>query len=256
MSLLALRDLRLDRGGRRLFSIPRFELVPGSVALVLGPNGAGKSSLLQALAGFLACGGDIVIGGERLAAMSRQELSKWVAWMGALPPAEFGLTVRQRLELASGGLNPPEQEMEAAARAMEVERLLDHPLGALSSGERQRVELAALMLRDVPLWLVDEPTAHLDLKHQAACLRMLRARRQACEGGRGMVVVLHDLAQARALARGRSDRVLLLDGRGGLRQGGAELLDDVDALSAAFDVPLTRSRDGIGPRFDEPEEGA
>ena len=255
MSLLELRDLRLERGGRRLFSISRFELDPGDVALVLGPNGAGKSSLLQALAGFLACGGDIVIGGERLAAMPRRELAMRVAWMGALPPAEFGLTVRQRLELACDGLSPPEQEMEAAARAMEVERLLDHPLGALSSGERQRVELAALMLRDVPLWLVDEPTAHLDLKHQAACLRMLRVRCE-CEEGRGMVVVLHDLAQARALARGRSDRVLLLDGRGGLRQGGSELLDDVDALSAAFDVPLARSRDGIGPRFDEPEEGA
>jgi len=244
MVVLSMRGVGVARGGRRLFAGLDLALRAGQAAVVLGPNGAGKSSLLQAVAGFLPHDGGMALAGHAAAELSRRRRARLAAWMGALPLAEFGLSVRQRLELAREGLNPEAGAVESAAEALDVAALLSRPLAGLSSGERQRVELAALMLRDVPLWLVDEPTAHLDLRHQAACLRLLRER---CDAGRALMVVLHDLNQARAMLRD-GDRVVLLDGAGGVRVGGPALMDDVAVLSAAFGVRL-RWREGLAPDF-------
>ncbi len=242
--VLGMRGVGVARGGRRLFAGFDLELRAGQVAVVLGPNGAGKSSLLQAVAGFLPHDGSLTLSGRAAAELSRRQRARLAAWMGALPAADFGLTVRQRLELACEGLNPEAGAVESAAEALDVAALLPRSLAGLSSGERQRVELAALMLRDAPLWLADEPTAHLDLRHQAACLRLLRAR---CDAGRALMVVLHDLNQARVMLRD-GDRVVLMDDAGGVRVGGPALMDDMQALSAAFGVRLQRCH-GLAPDF-------
>ncbi len=232
MSGMRIRELSIARAGRTLLSGLSCDLDAGTTSVVLGPNGAGKSSLLLALAGLIPASGDIDINDRPLASYRREELTCRIAWQGELPPTEFGLTVRQRLLLAER-----EGDIGVAADAMDVAALLDRPLGELSSGERQRVELAALMLREAPLWLLDEPTAHLDMKHQIRCLRMLDRQRAA---GRAIVVVLHDIQQAMAVA----DRLILIDGRGGVEYGAAESLFDGDRLSHLFDAPLLQ-RGGV-----------
>ena len=238
-ALMKLSDVSIERGGRILLSALDCCIRSGQVTVVLGPNGAGKSSLLLAMAGLIAATGRIEISGRRLAEYTRDVLPKLVAWQGELPPTEFGLTVQQRLDLA--GSDGPANSGDAA-RAMDIDTLLDRPLGELSSGERQRVELAALMLRDTPLWLLDEPTAHLDLKHQIRCVRMLKAERAA---GRAIVTVLHDIQQAKAIA----DRVVLIDGRGSVAYGEADMLLNSERLSELFDAPLTGSEGMLMPDY-------
>ncbi len=156
-----------------------------------------------------------------------------------MPPVEFGLTVRQRLELAA---HENIGAIKSMANSMDIAILLERPLGELSSGERQRVELAALMLRDAPLWLLDEPTAHLDLKHQIRCMHMLKAER---DGGRTIVVVLHDIQQAMAIA----DNVVLIDGRGGVAYGRADRMFDSQRLSKLFEAPLMREGNALIPDY-------
>jgi ABC-type cobalamin/Fe3+-siderophores transport systems, ATPase components len=225
---MRVKDLGIERGGRRLFAGLGFELPAAQIVVVLGPNGAGKSSLLLALLGLVPHAGDIELQGKPLHEYSRAEIARRMAWQGELPPAEFGLTVEQRLRLAAGAEGAA---LAPAAAAMDVEDLLGRTLGELSAGERQRVELAALMLRDTPLWLLDEPTVHLDLRHQAACLAMLR--RQASRG-RSILVVLHDLRQAVSIA----DGVVLLDGRGNAVAGKADALLTRERLQDVFQVRL------------------
>jgi len=251
MSLLRLEDVSLNRGGNQLFDAVNLSMLPGSVTVVLGGNGTGKSSLLQLMAGLLTCDGRVELMGKRLNDYSRQQIAMKMAWLGALPPTDFGLTVRQRLSLACDGLEASESNILEAACAMDMMQLLERSLGALSSGERQRAELAALMLRDVPLWLVDEPTAHLDLKHQMRCLKMLGAQRQT---KRGVVVVLHDLQQAQALLANALDQVVLFDGRGGIRLGSAELLHDEQVLSQVFEVSLQRLGGYLVPNYGGNDE--
>ncbi len=238
-AVLMLSNLSVQRGGTTLLSDLCCSCNAGEVVVILGPNGAGKSSLLLALAGLIPATGLIELNAAPLHSYSRHELSRHVAWQGELPPTEFGLTVQQRLELAAGEQSA---NIENVATCMDVKPLLHRPLGELSSGERQRVELAALMLRDVPLWLLDEPTAHLDLKHQIHCIHMLKEQRTR---GRAIVMVLHDLQQALAIA----DALILIDGKGNAEYGAAARLSDSQTLSQLFDASVITQGDVLVPDY-------
>jgi len=227
-ALMTLANLTVERGGSTLLSGLSCPFHAGEVVVVLGPNGAGKSSLLLAMAGLIPAAGSITLAGQSLSDYGRSEICQQIAWQGDLPPTEFGLTVRQRLELAAG---EDAGKLESVAVSMDIAPLLGRPLGELSSGERQRTELAALMLRDAPIWLLDEPTAHLDLKHQIHCIHMLKAQRAR---GRAIVTVLHDLQQAMAVA----DHLILIDGKGGAEYGEATQLFDSERLSQLFNAPV------------------
>ena len=240
-ALLDISKLSVTRGGRTLLSGLDCVLHAGEVVVVLGPNGAGKSSLLLALAGLIPADGGIVMQGRALSAYRRDELSRSIAWQGELPPTEFGLTVRQRLELAAG---EADGDIETSAAAMDVAPLLHRPLGELSSGERQRTELAALMLRDAPIWLLDEPTAHLDLKHQIHCIKLIREQRKR---GRAMMVVLHDMQQAMAIA----DYLILIDGKGRAEYGEAKRLFASQRMSRLFDAPVIRQGSVLIPEYGD-----
>lgn len=239
--LINISNLSVTRGGRTLLSGLDCALHTGEVVVVLGPNGAGKSSLLLALAGLIPLSGDVELRGKPFSEFGRQELSQTIAWQGELPPTEFGLTVRQRLELAAG---EDSEGIEVAAAAMDVASLLRRPLGELSSGERQRTELAALMLRDAPIWLLDEPTAHLDLKHQIHCINKIREQKKR---GRAMMVVLHDMQQAMAVA----DHLILIDGKGGAEYGEAKRLFANDRMSRLFAAPVMMQGAVLVPDYGE-----
>lgn len=237
--VMKLSSLAVARGGRTLFSGLDCEISAGEVVVVLGPNGAGKSSLLLALAGLIPVSGEIELLGRLLSDFDRDELANSIAWQGELPPTEFGLTVRQRLVLAAGS---EQTDVESVAASMDIVPLLKRPLGELSSGERQRTELAALGLRDASVWLLDEPTAHLDLKHQIHAVQMLKQQRA---GGRTIITVLHDLQQAKAVA----DHLILIDGKGSAEYGEAEQLFGSDRLSALFDAPVIREGGVLVPDY-------
>jgi len=241
MNLLELKHSTLQRGGRTLFSGFSRAIAAGRVTVIMGPNGTGKSSLLLALAGMIPVSGEIILQNKRLSEYSRAGIAQKIAWQGDLPPTEFGLTVAQRLRLAGG---PGDADINAPAGIMEVRGLLDRTLGDLSSGERQRVELAALMLRDCPVWLLDEPTTHLDLRHQMICLNMLW---QQSEHGRAVVVVLHDIQQAMKIA----DDVILLDGHGNIETDNASMMLTRERLQAVFGVPLHET--SLLPEYQESE---
>ncbi|NOR72994.1 MAG: ATP-binding cassette domain-containing protein [Mariprofundaceae bacterium] len=238
MTVFEAKNLSLVRGGRELFRGMDIEAGPGTIVAVIGPNGAGKSSLLMALAAVLVpASGECIMQGRAVSSYSRAELAQLIAWQGELPPTEFGLTVEQRLKLAAMGSGDAGL-MHHAIKEMDIGTLLSRSLAELSSGERQRVEIASVMLRDCPLWLFDEPTSHLDLQHQVACLNMFRAEARK---GRVIVTVLHDIQQAASVA----DKVILIDGRGGIECGDARSMMVTDKLESLFRVKLaTVSLDG------------
>lgn len=238
--MIKVQDLNLKRADKQLITSLTMQAKQGDVVVVLGPNGAGKSTLLLALSGLHTdFTGKIILQDKALNTYTHPELAANIAWQGELPPTEFGLTVQQRLELAAQGSM---EKLKQALTYLELEALKHRALGELSSGERQRVEIAALMVRDCPVWLMDEPTAHLDMKHQVDCLKLIK--QQSVEG-RLIITVLHDLQQAAAVA----DMVVLLDGKGGVQVGQAENLLTAAQLEPIFKVKLQGSGRKLMPVY-------
>lgn len=172
----------------------------GEMVGLLGPNGAGKSTLLKLVSGLLKpSGGSIRIQGDDAGRLAREEIARRIAVVPQDFSVQFAYTVRQIVELgrmphlgAWGTLRAADnRSVEQALVTTNTLALADHVFQELSGGERQRVLLALALAQDAAIVLLDEPTAHLDIKHQIEALELLR--RLNAERGLTVVATLHDL---------------------------------------------------------------
>lgn len=209
-------------------------LQPGQLTAICGPNGAGKSSLLGALAGLLSPdSGNVVLNDGPLAALPATERARQIGYLPQSGEVAWDVSVEVLVSLGRlpwrGAGGEDAEAIEAAIATLDLGVLRHRPVTRLSGGERARA-LLARVLAGHPHWLLaDEPLANLDLAHQLALLRTLR---RLAQEGLGVVVVLHDLAQAMNFA----DRVLLMQ-EGRLMGDGApeEILNEA-ALARVWGV--------------------
>ena len=178
-------------------------LADGERIALVGPNGAGKSTLLRVLAGTLApTAGRVELGGVALATLDRAEVARRLAVVPQQTALPFAMRVEEVVAL---GRLPHEAPLrgtrpaDRAAVAAAIDRVgLGHLLGRdareLSLGERQLVLLALAVAQDAPVMLLDEPTVHLDLRHQVEAMELLRDLNE--RDGTALVAVLHDLGLA------------------------------------------------------------
>lgn len=181
----------------------------GAVIAICGPNGAGKSTLLTSLAGLISPDRGILrLGGKSVSTMNAAERARAIGYLPQSADVAWDLSVEAlvslgRLPWRGAPATEAQDAIDSALAAMELEPLRERPISRLSGGERARA-LMARVLATRPAWvLADEPLASLDLGHAITLMR--RFRDQAREG-RGVVLVLHDLATAMNYA----DRVLVL----------------------------------------------
>ncbi len=222
MSLLAADGVRFGYGGRTVLDGVDLAIRPGEIVGLIGPNGAGKSTLVRLLAGILRpAAGTVRLAGRPLAAWTRAERARRLALVPQDPSVEFPYTV---LEVVLMGRSPhlptlalPGRRDLAIARTalarLEVADLEARRMDELSGGERQRVFLARALAQEPAVLLLDEPTTHLDLRHQTQLHDVARARCR--QGGVGVLSVLHDLNLAAAYC----DRLALLAAGRMVREG-------------------------------------
>ena len=191
-----------------------FRLAAGETMVLAGPSGAGKSSVIEILLGFARPdSGRVTLNGADIAAIVPEALSRLVAWIGQTPVL-FAASIEDNVRFARPEAS--EAELAEAMRAARLHTLIGElPEGAatrigeggygLSGGQAQRVAIARAFLRNAPLLLLDEPTAHLDPAVEAEVLDSLR--RLAI--GRTVILASH-AAAAHAFAGRRLD---LRDGR-------------------------------------------
>lgn len=173
---------------------------PGQVVSLIGPNGAGKSTLLSVLAGTTApIDGTVRMNGDPVGSLTAPELALRRAVLTQDHQVGFAFTVEQVITM---GRHPhrrsatPAQDSEAiatAVAAMELEGLLHRRITDLSGGEQARCAIARVLAQTTPLFLLDEPTAALDLRYQH---RLLTHCEQLADEGAAVLMVIHDLTLA------------------------------------------------------------
>jgi iron complex transport system ATP-binding protein len=217
--MLEARDITVTYGPRPAVSGISLTLASHQVTAIIGPNGAGKSTMLRTLNGGLEpASGQLLLDGRPLNSYSRRAIARRVAVVAQEADLRFPVTVfefvlggRYAWASTAGWGWETSRDVEIARdvlRETQLETLSSRLMNELSGGERQRAVLARALATEAAVLLLDEPTANLDLAHQAAILALVRSR---CNTrGAAALVVTHDIN----LAAEFSNQVLLMkDGR-------------------------------------------
>jgi iron complex transport system ATP-binding protein len=211
----------------------------GRMIAIIGPNGAGKSTVLRALNGSVRLSrGEVLLDERRIESYARRAVARQIAVVAQESDLRFPVTV---LEFVLGGRYAwsnawgweTERDIEIARRVLRESALqdfLDRLMNELSGGERQRVILARALATEAKIFLLDEPTANLDLAHQATMLALVRAR---CDrGDTAAVVVTHDVNLAAEFA----DEVMLLEKGRAVEVGSPREVLTPQLLEKVFDL--------------------
>ena len=222
-----------------------FALAPGEMLAIIGPNGSGKSTLLKLAGGVLPPrGGRVVLGGRDMAAYDRAEIARRLGYLPQEIYHTFDYTVAEVVGmgrfphlsglgfLSAGDVQVVERSMEQTETLPYRDRRLSH----LSGGERQRVFLASILAQEPRLLLLDEPTAALDIHHEARFFRLLCG---LAREGIAVAVVTHDLN----VASFHCGRLLLMAEGKRAREGTPEEVLRPEILSEAYGEPITVDRD-------------
>ena len=254
--------LELDRvsfaypkpAGRRAFALSdvSLEVGAGEIVGVIGPNSSGKTTLIRLLTRVLEpASGEIRLDGASVRRLERTELARRVGVVPQSAPAECPFNVGElvlmgRYPHGPGRYFESRQDHAAARAAMEatgVLELADLPLDQLSGGERQRAFIARALAQEPRLLVLDEPTAHLDLRYQVEVASLLRRLNR--ERGIAILLVSHDLNLAGEVC----DRLMLLAGGRAAATGSPEVVLEESLLSSVFgcDVVVDKGEPGRRP---------
>jgi len=239
--MLEIRHLNAGYSGELVLRGVSAQFPAGKVTAILGPNGCGKSTLLKTICGILsAADGEICLNGEDLSTLSRRDLAKIVSYLSQnrqIPDITVRrLVLHGRFPYLAYPRRYRREDHAAAEAAMEqmgIMELADHLLSRLSGGQRQKAYIAMALAQDTPVILLDEPTTYLDIRHQ---LQMMRQARELAEQGKTVVMVVHDLAHALAVA----DHVVLMESGHVVMQGTAEEVYASGRIETVFRVRLGR----------------
>jgi iron complex transport system ATP-binding protein len=228
------------RRAQPILQAVNFELHPGRIMAILGPNGVGKTTLLYLALGWLsAWNGEICLDGHTLRSHSRQERGRWLALVPQSEHTPFDYTVLDYVLMGRAPHLPPlgmpaPADYAAALQALEqvgLAALAEHPVPQLSSGERQLMLLARSIAQSPRLFLLDEPTAHLDLRNKSRLIQIMRGLRAQ---GITLLMTNHEPEVVLAVA----DDVLLLEPGGAAQFGPLGQVFTAEALSRVYNMPI------------------
>lgn len=234
-------DVSLGYAGRQVLTGISLQVAAGEVFSIVGPNGTGKSTLIKAASGALTPdSGRVRVQQVDVAAMRPQQRARRIGVVPQATRVPPSFTAEQVVLMGRtahlGWLDrESDDDRRIAAAAMQLtstEELAARAMGELSGGEQQRVLIARALAQSPALLLLDEPTAHLDLRHQDRILNLVV--QLAREQGIAVLIALHDLN----LVARYSDRVGLLSNGTLARMGKARQVLNPDDLAAAYGVKI------------------
>jgi len=242
------KDLAVRFGRMTLLRRINMAIRAGEMVGLIGPNGSGKTTLLRILANLRQPEeGAVRYAGRSAAQIGARRLSQRIAYLAQGANVHWPMRVETLVGLGrlphrrpmQGLTSSDDAAIERAMVACDVVAFRDRTMSEVSGGERLRILLARALAVEAEILLADEPIAALDPLHQLQVMELLRC---TAREGRGVVVVLHDLA----LAARYCDRLVLLAGGGILAEGKpTNVLTDTH-IATAYGVDVVRGqRDGV-----------
>ena len=200
---LEIRGLSFSYGNAAVLDNANLHVQPGEMLGLVGPNGAGKTTLLRCITGTLRpVRGGAYLDGDDVQGLSPKNRAKRVAMVPQNPAVPPGFTA---LDVVLMGRNPHlgllqwegQADLAVARRVMELTdtwRFANRLISTLSGGEKQGVFIARSLAQEPPVLLLDEPTAHLDIRYQPVVLDLIQEIRSTT--GVTVLAAMHDLSLA------------------------------------------------------------
>jgi multiple sugar transport system ATP-binding protein len=204
---VSVRNIVIEFGSLRVLDRMSFDVGKGEFLVLLGPSGCGKSTLLNAIAGLLEVSeGEIWISGKNVTWEEPKDRGIGMVFQSyALYPR---MTVEKNMSFGLRIAGLPQDEIAArvakAAAMLQLEPLLGRRPSELSGGQRQRVAIGRALVRNVDVFLFDEPLSNLDAQLRAELRIEIKKLHQSL--GNTMIYVTHDQIEAMTLA----DRIAVM----------------------------------------------
>ncbi|MGO6995997.1 ABC transporter ATP-binding protein [Rhizobium leguminosarum] len=206
-SAVSVKDLKIAYGDHTVIEKMSIDIAPREFLVLLGPSGCGKSTLLNAIAGLQdITSGEVWISGKNVSWEEPKDRGIGMVFQSyALYPR---MSVRKNLSFGLRVARLPKAEIEArvarTAALLQLDKLLDRRPSELSGGQRQRVAIGRALVREVDVFLFDEPLSNLDAKLRNELRVEIKKLHQRL--GNTMIYVTHDQVEALTLA----DRIAIM----------------------------------------------
>ncbi|NKK55464.1 sn-glycerol-3-phosphate ABC transporter ATP-binding protein UgpC [Rhizobium leguminosarum bv. viciae] len=206
-SAVSVKDLKIAYGDHTVIEKMSIDIAPREFLVLLGPSGCGKSTLLNAIAGLQdITSGEVWISGKNVSWEEPKDRGIGMVFQSyALYPR---MSVRKNLSFGLRVAGLPKAEIEArvarTAALLQLDKLLDRRPAELSGGQRQRVAIGRALVREVDVFLFDEPLSNLDAKLRNELRVEIKKLHQRL--GNTMIYVTHDQVEALTLA----DRIAIM----------------------------------------------
>jgi multiple sugar transport system ATP-binding protein len=228
MTSVQINNVSLNFGTVEVLKDLNLEVAEGEFIVLLGPSGCGKSTLLNCIAGLLdVSAGQIFINGKNVTWEEPKDRGIGMVFQSYALYPQMSVEGNLSFGLKNAGLPRDEiaKRIARAASILQIEPLLKRKPSALSGGQRQRVAIGRALVRDVDVFLFDEPLSNLDAKLRSELRVEIKRLHQRL--GNTMIYVTHDQIEAMTLA----DRIAVM--RGGLIQ-------QLDSPQAIYSHPVNR----------------
>jgi len=206
---VSIRELSLNFGAVRVLEQMNLDVNEGEFLVLLGPSGCGKSTLLNCVAGLLDISeGQIFIGGRNVTWEEPKDRGIGMVFQSYALYPQMSVEKNLSFSLRVAGFKKHEirQRVKRAAEILQIEPLLERKPVELSGGQRQRVAIGRALVRDVEVFLFDEPLSNLDAKLRSELRVEIKRLHQRLKNT--MIYVTHDQIEAMTLA----DRIAIMKG--------------------------------------------
>jgi iron complex transport system ATP-binding protein len=213
-TILEVKNLFCNYSNASILKDINFTVSKGEMLSILGTNGSGKTTLLKTISSIIKpARGEILLQGKKMKNISLQERSTKIAAVMQFQNSAY-MTVEEYVLL---GRLPYFKKFQFFETQKDIDlvykylkltntlQLKDMPFNEISGGEKQLVSIARTLVQEPVLLLLDEPTSHLDISHQAQILNLINHMKERL--GIAVLIVLHDIN----LASEYSDTLILID---------------------------------------------